>query len=112
MSNAAVLRWIGLALIILLIGLQLKLWVGSGSMHEVETLRDSLKTQADENLELQKRNQALAADVEDLKHGEQATEARARSELGLIKPGETFYQIVEPSSVKAPPTPPPIDGGH
>ncbi|WP_132141862.1 cell division protein FtsB [Luteibacter rhizovicinus] len=106
------LRWIGLVLVILIIALQLKLWVGGGSMHEVETLRDRVKTQAEENLDLQKRNQALAADVEDLKHGEQATEARARSELGLIKPGETFYQIVEPARASTPPTPPPIDGGN
>jgi cell division protein FtsB len=50
--------------------------------------------------------------VEDLKHGEQATEARARQELGLIKPGETFYQVVEPgAATSAPPTPPPVTAG-
>ena len=54
-----------------------------------------LKKQADDNQRLEQRNQALAADVIDLKHGEQAVEARARNELGLIKPGETFYQVVE-----------------
>jgi cell division protein FtsB len=106
------LRWVGLALIILLIVLQLKLWVGNGSMREVESLRASVKTQTDENAGLQKRNQALSADVEDLKHGEQATEARARSELGLIKPGETFYQVVEPASAaSAPPAAPDTSNG-
>lgn len=112
MSNAALLRWIGLILVIILIALQLKLWVGGGGMAEVDSLRESVKNQTEENAGLQKRNQALAADVEDLKHGEQATEARARQELGLIKPDETFYQIVEPgAATSAPPPPPPVAPG-
>jgi cell division protein FtsB len=108
------LRWIGLILVILLIALQLKLWVGNGSMHEVERLRATVKTQTEENAGLLKRNQALSADVEDLKHGEQATEARARSELGLIKQGETFYQVVEPaaSATAAPAPASTTDGGN
>lgn len=112
MSNAAILRWIGLILVIILIALQLKLWVGGGGMAEVDSLRASVQKQAEENATLLKRNQALAADVEDLKHGEQATEARARQELGLIKPNETFYQIVEPgAATSAPPPPPPVGPG-
>jgi cell division protein FtsB len=111
-SNAALLRWAGLILVIILIALQLKLWVGGGGMAEVESLRAAVKKQTDENAGLQTRNQALAADVEDLKHGEQATEARARQELGLIKPGETFYQVVEPgAAASAPPPPPPVGPG-
>lgn len=89
------LRWIALLLLLLLIGLQLKLWFGSGSMQEVDSLRVAVKKQTDDNARLLKRNQALAADVHDLKHGDQAVEARARTELGLIKPGEVFYQVVE-----------------
>lgn len=89
------LRWIALILVVILIGLQLKLWSGSGSMREVDSLRVALKKQADENARLQQRNQAVGADVLDLKHGDQAVEARARTELGLIKPGEVFYQVVE-----------------
>jgi cell division protein FtsB len=112
LSNAALLRWIGLILVIVLIALQLKLWVGGGGMAEVDSLRASVQKQTDENATLLKRNQALAADVEDLKHGEQATEARARQELGLIKPNETFYQIVEPgAATSAPPPPPPVGPG-
>ena len=86
-------RWVALVLLLLLVGLQLKLWSAHGGMHEVDALRASIKKQADENTRLQQRNQALAVDVADLKHGDQALEARARTELGLIKPGETFYQI-------------------
>lgn len=90
------LRWIALILIVLLVGLQLKLWTGNGSMREVDTLRVAVKKQADDNARLQQRNLAVGADVLDLKQGDQAIEARARTELGLIKPGETFYQVVEP----------------
>jgi cell division protein FtsB len=89
------LRWIALVLILILIGLQLKLWSGNGSMREVDALRVSVKKQTDDNAKLLQRNQAVGADVLDLKHGDQAVEARARTELGLIKPGEVFYQVVE-----------------
>ncbi|MFC5741055.1 cell division protein FtsB [Dyella tabacisoli] len=89
------LRWIALILLLVLIGLQLKLWTGNGGVHEVEVLRAAVKKQGDDNDHLLQRNQALGADVTDLKNGEQAVEARARAELGLIKPGETFYQVVE-----------------
>ena len=102
------LRWIALLLLLLLIGLQLKLWSGNGSMREVDSLGQAVKKQTQENSSLLKRNQALAADVHDLKHGDQAVEARARTELGLIKPGEVFYQVVEqpahPASVPVPAT--------
>ena len=101
------LRWIALVLILVLIGLQLKLWSGNGSMHEVDSLRVAVKKQGDENAKLLQRNQALGADVLDLKHGEQAVEARARTELGLIKPGETFYQVVDqPAHAGTAPSPP------
>jgi cell division protein FtsB len=91
------LRWVALVLLLLLIGLQFKLWSDHGGMSKVTSLRAAVKKQGDENDKLTQRNQALAADVNDLKHGEQAVEARARAELGLIKPGETFYQVVPKS---------------
>ncbi|MEI7038153.1 cell division protein FtsB [Fulvimonas yonginensis] len=105
------LRWIALVLLVILIGLQLKLWTGSGGMREVHTLRAAVARQNADNDRLRQRNQALAADVSDLKHGEQAVEARARAELGLIKPGETFYQVVEQPAGAAS-APPAGDGGH
>jgi cell division protein FtsB len=100
------LRWIGLLLIVLLIGLQLKLWVGDGGMREVHALRVHVEQQRQQNEQLSQRNKALAADVDDLKHGDQAVEARARSELGLIKPGEIFYQVVEPAPAASTGNPP------
>lgn len=89
-------RWIVFGLIALLIGLQGKLWFGHGGRPEVRDLEARVATQQRENAELRKRNDALAAEVEDLKSGTEAIEERARSELGMIKPGEVFYQVIEP----------------
>ena len=106
------LRWVALILLLLLIGLQIKLWTGNGGVHEVEALRMQVKKQGEENDRLQQRNQRLGADVDDLKSGEQAVEARARAELGLIKPGETFYQVVEKPAAASSGTVPAASGGQ
>ena len=105
------IRWVALILIILLIALQLKLWVGEGGMRDLHALRARIQTQDAENAKLKRRNQALSAEVQDLKHGQQAIEARARSELGLIKPGETFYQVVTPAPTASTSSARP-DNGH
>jgi cell division protein FtsB len=91
-----VLRYVALILLILLIALELKLWTGDGGMREVWRLEQRLNEQKKENAKLKQRNEELAAEVQDLKSGKEAIEERARSELGLIKPGEVFYQVVEP----------------
>jgi len=91
-------RWLIVGLIALLIGLQVKLWFGQGGRPEVKHLRERVAAQRSENAELRKRNEALAAEVEDLKSGTEAIEERARSELGMIKPGEVFYQVIEPEA--------------
>ncbi|HXD84378.1 MAG TPA: cell division protein FtsB [Rudaea sp.] len=78
----------------MLIGLQIKLWVGDGGMRDLRAIRARVSEQEAQNAKLKQRNDALHADVEDLKHGQDAAEARARSQLGLIKPGEVFYQVV------------------
>lgn len=103
------LKWLALILIALLIGLQIKLWVGDGGMRDLRAIRARVSDQKAENARLKQRNEALGADVEDLKHGQDAVEARARSQLGLVKPGEVFYQVVTPppgASVATPPAPP------
>lgn len=106
-------RWVALILILVLIALQVKLWNGHGGVHEVETLRAAVKKQGEDNDRLTQRNQALGADVSDLKHGDQAVEARARAELGLIKPGETFYQVVEkPAGATPAPAPAASSNGN
>lgn len=92
------LRYIALILLILLIALEVKLWAGDGGMRDVWRLQQRLSDQKVENLKLKQRNEKLAAEVRDLKTGKDAIEERARSELGLIKPGEVFYQVVDPSA--------------
>jgi cell division protein FtsB len=86
----------------LLAGLQAKLWWGDGGLVEARALRAKVAQQRAENTRLQQRNDALAAEVEDLKSGEAAVEERARSELGMVKPGETFYRVVEPPAAADP----------
>jgi cell division protein FtsB len=98
------LRIVLLILVALLAWLQYRLWVGAGSEREVATLRAQVDRQTRDNAGLRQRNDALAAEVEDLKTGEAAVEERARSELGMIKPGETFYRVVE-----TPPQQPPAE---
>ena len=88
-------RWWPVAVLaVLLLVLQSKFWLGAGGWREARALQDSVSAQRAENARLQQRNDALSAEVEDLKSGETAVEERARSELGMIKPGETFYRVV------------------
>ena len=96
-----ILRAIVLVLVVLLGWLQYRLWFGNGGQREVAALQSEVARQQAENTRLQQRNDALAAEVEDLKSGEAAIEERARSELGMIKPGETFYRVVEPDAPAA-----------
>ena len=89
------LRVLLLLLVVLLAFLQYKLWLGSGGQREVAALRAQVAKQDAENRRLQQRNEALKAEVDDLKSGEAAVEERARSELGMVKPGEVFYRVIE-----------------
>ncbi len=89
-------RLLALVLLVLLILLQIRLWNGEGSWRATQELRAQVEQQRAENARLKARNDALSAEVEDLKSGETAVEERARSELGMVKPGETFYRVVEP----------------
>lgn len=91
-----------LALAALLAALQYKLWYGEGGQRDVAALRARVAAQAAENRRLQARNDALAAEVMDLKSGGAAVEERARSELGLVKPGETFYRVIDGPAVPPP----------
>ncbi len=92
------LRYVALLLLILLLALEVKLWTGDWSLREVWRLRQRVAEQKQENQKLKQRNEALSAEVQDLKNGNEAIEERARSELGLVKPDETFYHVVEPPS--------------
>ena len=87
----------------LLAWLQYKLWFGQGGAGQVQALSTQVEHQARDNTGLRQRNAEVAAEVEDLKSGEAAVEERARSELGMIKPGETFYRVVDPENAAPPP---------
>lgn len=92
------LRLVFAALLLTLIALQYRLWVGDGSLAEVSVLKQQLAEQEAELQSLKDRNATLRAEVEDLRRGKEAIEARARSELGMIREGETFFQLVEPET--------------
>lgn len=82
-------------LLLVLIALQIRLWFGEGSLAEVLALKQQLAAQRAELADLYERNATLQAEVEDLKEGLAAIEARARSELGLIREGETYFQLLQ-----------------
>jgi cell division protein FtsB len=82
-------------LAVLLVLLQYRLWVGDGSLGDLHRLRGEVKAQQATNDQIKERNRALAGEVKDLKQGLAAIEERARSELGMVKKDETFYQVVD-----------------
>jgi cell division protein FtsB len=82
-------------LVVLLVYLQYSLWFGDGSLQDVWRLHKDVEQQRQENAVLRERNEALEAEVLDLQQGLGAIEERAREDLGMIKKGETFYQVVE-----------------
>jgi cell division protein FtsB len=92
------IRLLTVILVILFILLQIKLWFSDGSLVDVWRLEQQLQAQKNENELLRSRNRALEAEVKDLKQGLEAIEERSRSELGMIRKGETFYQIIDGES--------------
>ena len=84
-----------LLLVLLLVYLQYRLWFGDGSLQDVWELHQDVELQRHENVELRERNAALEAEVTDLQQGLDAIEEHAREDLGMVKQGETFYQVVE-----------------
>lgn len=83
------------ALIIILAVLQGRFWLGAGSLQDVNQLKQQITTQQQHNQHLKERNQTIYEEVQDFKKGQQAVEERARSELGMIREGETFFQIID-----------------
>jgi cell division protein FtsB len=83
-------------LLVLFVWLQYRLWFGDGSLSEVVKLSSELEAQKQRLGELEERNRKLEAQVLDLQNGFDAYEERARNDLGMIKEGETFFQLVEP----------------
>ena len=87
--------WLFLVLLLLLGGLQYRLWVGNGSLAQVAELTRQIADQQAENQTLLERNRVMDAEVMELKKGMETVEERARHELGMVKDGETLYQLAQ-----------------
>ena len=94
------MKWFIAALAVLALLLQYRIWASPDGASEVVRLGDTVEAQRKENQRLQERNRQLSAEVRDLKQGFAAVEERARSELGLIGPNETYYQVVPPEDAR------------
>ena len=88
------MRWITLILFALILLWQYPLWLGKGGWIRVWELDRQVEVQQKINQQTKTRNAVLDAEVRDLKQGTEAIEERARSDLGMIKPGEVFFQVV------------------
>ena len=89
------MRWLALAFIALIATLQYPMWLGKGGWLQVREFDRHLAGQKEANAKLKSRNDALDADVRDLKTGYEAIEERARSELGMIRQDEIFFQLLD-----------------
>ena len=99
------MRLLTLIFVVLIAALQYPLWLGKGSWLRVWDLSQQIDAQKAHNVTLKARNDAMDAEVRDLKQGYAAIEERARSELGMVKKDEVFYQVLQngaPAPVKAP----------
>ncbi|HUK02739.1 MAG TPA: cell division protein FtsB [Steroidobacteraceae bacterium] len=88
------MKYLAAVLLAVILLLQYRLWVSPQGVRELNRLHTAVTAQASENAALSERNRELAAEVRDLKTGMSALEERARSELGMIGEGESFYQVV------------------
>ena len=86
---------IGVFLILVLASLQYKLWFSDSSVLKIDRLNKKLSTQMEKNNKLSARNRAIEADISELKSGDQALEEQARSDLGMVQQGETYYQFID-----------------
>jgi cell division protein FtsB len=89
------LQILAAALIAVLVFLHYLLWIDEGGMRQTRALRIALQVQKDDNATLSERNKGLDAEVKDLKSGLMAIEERARAEMGMNRPDETFYRLLE-----------------
>src|SRR5262245_66661994 len=89
------MRALSLTLAALILLVQYPLWLGKGSWLRVWEVDQQIRAQRETNRQLKARNDGLEAEVRDLKVGVEAIEERARSELGMIRHDEIFFQVLE-----------------
>jgi cell division protein FtsB len=96
------LRWLALAFVLLIAALQYPMWLGKGGWLQVHEYDRQVTQQRAVNATLKARNDALDADVRDLKSGFEANEERARSELGMIRHDEVMFQLQPAGTARKP----------
>ena len=96
------MRVLAIVFVVLILALQYPVWLGKGGWLQVRELDRQLDAQRQANGELKSRNAALDAEVRDLKTGYDAIEERARSELGMIRQDEIFFQVLDAPPAAAP----------
>ena len=89
------MRWLLILLMVLLLGLQIRLWVGEGSLAHRAQLDRQLELQIEKNRQLKQRHDLIAQEVESLKSNLDSIEEKARKDLGMIKQGEIFYLVID-----------------
>ena len=99
------MRWLIVILLSLLAALQYRLWLGEGSLAEQHRLELQVEEQMRINSELKARNAVLEREVLELQTGNRGLEQRAREQLGLIREGETYYQLVDDAEADSGKTP-------
>jgi cell division protein FtsB len=94
-------KWLSLILLVLVGAIQYPLWLGKGGWMRVWEVDQQIASQREVNAKLRARNGALDAEVRDLKQGLEAIEERARSELGMVRQDEIFFQVLEATTQTA-----------
>jgi cell division protein FtsB len=87
-------KWVWALLLFILISLQVRLWIGEGSLAEVDALNEKIALQKLENSKLRSSNLALLHEVRELRQGTEGIEEKARSDMGMIKDDETFFLYI------------------
>ncbi len=83
-------------LLVILLGLQYRIWLGSGSLAEINSLQRKIAEQEALNASMEARNEMLEIEVRELQQGTEGFEEKAREEMGMIKKGETFFLYISP----------------
>ena len=96
------MKWVTLILAVALVWLQQDLWLSKGGWQDMWRLEGEVAQKHQDNQALMLRNQSLSAEVEDLRNGQDAIAEIARTDLGYVQQGETFYRILPATAASAP----------